>query len=72
MTRYEKTCHKSLFVEIALLVLTERSRFALFNGAKTRFVRSGAMDVYNADVRESRSLETGVYVQLIQLLPVTP
>ena len=34
--------------------------------------RSGAMDVYNADVRESRSLETGVYVQLIQVLPVTP
>ena len=30
------------------------------------------MDVYNADVRELQSLETGVYVQLFQLLPVTP
>ena len=34
VTRYEKTCQKSLFIEIALLVSTERSRSALFNGAK--------------------------------------
>ena len=38
LTRYEKTCQKLLFIEIALLVSTERSCSALFNGAKTKIV----------------------------------
>ena len=58
VTRYEKTCHKSLFVEIALLVSTERSRSALFNGAKTKFVRYSVPELWTFIARtyENRDL----------------
>ena len=40
------------------------------NKVRARFC-SGAMGVYSMDVQESQSLETGDFVQLLHLLPVT-